>query len=429
MQNETAEYVKECAQRAVNYDHARHHDAAVYFYLEAARVILNLVDKGVLPPQQKVTAQKYVDRADILNNEYDKAVSTSTKTEHQMNVERADFLLNEALSTDEAGKQREALELYAQAVETCLKCTASATSDAEKLKYRTFAERSLERAEAIKTSLDALPAFPEVPAHELAVSLSREDTSLTPSASKAPVPRQKLPKAAPSLSADETKVLAATSKINGRSYVPFLPHDLNERFAYPIPFTDSDGLLALADKQKKRLKDWMRPDEFMPAPKMIEKIDSGTIKQTVVSDCSFVASLAIAARYERRFGSRLITNIIYPQNKNGEPVFNPCGKYMIKFHINGILRKVVIDDRLPIGQHGELLCSYSQNKNELWVSLLEKAYMKVMGGYDFPGSNSNIDLHALTGWIPERIPIRSKNADLDKIFERLFARFHQGAIT
>ncbi|KAG9476084.1 hypothetical protein GDO78_002914 [Eleutherodactylus coqui] len=173
--------------------------------------------------------------------------------------------------------------------------------------------------------------------------------------------------------AEEIEVLRKTSKINGIEYVPFMSVDLRERFAFPIPFS---------------------------------------------------------AAYERRYNKKLITSIIYPQNKKGEPEYNPCGKYMVKLHINGVPRKVIIDDFLPVDHNGELLCSYSNNKNELWVSLIEKAYMKVMGGYDFPGSNSNIDLHALTGWIPERIAMHSDNQSFNKenTFRMLYQRFHKGDV-
>ncbi|KAI1729476.1 calpain family cysteine protease domain-containing protein [Ditylenchus destructor] len=431
------------AEQAVGYDKSGRYDAAIYSYLEAARVIFHLIDGLEVDASYKDVAQKYLDRAGLLRDQSANAVSSHVKSEHQLNVEKAEFLLNEALNSDESEKIQEAQDLYAQAVDFCLKCSKSSADEQKSTKFRQLALRALERAEALKqvqtrkTNPMEMSTinFPSVPVDEISqLSLSHE--APTESGSNWPVnvrptnsmtaPRRK--PADDVLTESELKVLATTSKINKRTYVPFLSVDAKERFAFTIPFSDKDGLLALSEKQKKRLKCWMRPDEFMEEPTVIDRIDSGTIKQTIVSDCSFVASLAIAARYERRFGTQLITNIIFPQNRNSVPIHNPCGKYMVKLNLNGIWRKVIIDDRLPVGHNGELLCSYSQNKNELWVSLLEKAYMKVMGGYDFPGSNSNIDLNALTGWIPERIAIRKDSPEFnkDKVFERLFSRFHQG---
>jgi calpain-7 len=45
--------------------------------------------------------------------------------------------------------------------------------------------------------------------------------------------------------------------------------------------------------------------------------------------------------------------------------------------------------------------------------------MKLMGGYDFPGSNSGIDLYTLTGWIPEHIFVEDKDFVASNVWERL----------
>ncbi|XP_017673423.1 PREDICTED: calpain-7 isoform X2 [Lepidothrix coronata] len=422
------------AQLAVQRDQSGRYQEAVFYYKEAAQALIyaGMAGSNLENIQEKIN--EYLERVQALHSAVQSQKTDPLKSKQQLDLERAHFLVTQAFDEDDKGNAEEAIELYTEAVELCLK-TATETSEAGlQSKLKQLARQALDRAEALKESMSkssqkekstaAKPNQPVRTFFPLGPDFSLNDKPQTIRAVQASEPQGQR------YTAEEIEVLRKTSKINGIEYVPFMSVDLRERFAFPMPFSDKCGKLPLSPKQKAMFAKWVRPDDITNNPTMIYTVSSFSIKQTIVSDCSFVASLAISAAYERRYNKKLITSIIYPQNKKGEPEYNPCGKYMVKLHINGVPRKVIIDDQLPVDHSGELLCSYSNNKNELWVSLIEKAYMKVMGGYDFPGSNSNIDLHALTGWIPERIAMHSDNQafNKDSTFRMLYQRFHKGDV-
>ncbi|KAL0482137.1 hypothetical protein AKO1_013358 [Acrasis kona] len=219
----------------------------------------------------------------------------------------------------------------------------------------------------------------------------------------------------------EIQVLKSTSVINGITYMPW---DDSDGIIPPSDYLycDPHNLLPLSQEQKMYFSCWKRPSQINTdsPPVMINIISAYSITQSVVTDCSFVASLSVAAAFERRHNKKLITSCIHPQDSSGNPSYQPQGHYVVKLYMNGVARGVHIDDLFPVSADNRLLCSHSTNKSEMWVSLIEKAYMKLNGGYDFPGSNSGIDLHALTGWVPEEITLdKLQPPQIDLTWRRL----------
>jgi hypothetical protein len=152
--------------------------------------------------------------------------------------------------------------------------------------------------------------------------------------------------------------------------------------------------------------------------------------QDAGTDCSVVASLcAVISRTERGY-EKLLRNKIWPKDEQQEvPTISKNGKYLVRLNFNGEWRRVVIDDRLPVSQTPRLLHVLDRsNPALLWPALLEKAYLKVRGGYDFPGSNSCSDLWAMTGWIPEQIYLQQNDIDPDDLWKRIFRAFQYGDV-
>ncbi|OBZ91745.1 Calpain-7 [Choanephora cucurbitarum] len=320
------------------------------------------------------------------------------------------------------GDTEHAFDYFSEAAEFFLKAYRGYASDStEKILARENFSLALERAEQSKKSSQHLHSPPIRTRSSSSVS-STDPLSLhriqlgqrsSSSTSFASIENPTDDILTQRLSAEEIEVLKYTSCVNDKTFLPWIDEtDLKEQFSYEARYVDPEGSLRLSEKQLEKFGGWKRPIEMMRHPQLIYLISSTSIIQDIVTDCSFVASLCVAAAYERKFKKQLITSCIYPQNKQGQPCYNPNGKYVVKLVYNGIVRKVVVDDLLPVSRDGTLMCTFSTNRGELWPSIIEKAYMKLMGGYDFPGS-------CLTGWIPEHIFIYDKNFVADNVWDRL----------
>ena len=95
---------------------------------------------------------------------------------------------------------------------------------------------------------------------------------------------------------------------------------------------------------------------------------------------------------------------IYPK-KNGMPIYNPNGHYIIKLYFMGNARRIDIDDKIPCSINGEYILPRCENLNQIWPALLTKALLKLniyKAKHPFyTNFEENIDtsyIYALTGF-------------------------------
>lgn len=101
----------------------------------------------------------------------------------------------------------------------------------------------------------------------------------------------------------------------------------------------------------------------------------------------------------------------------------------MRLYFNGCWRAVEIDDKLPTSKSSRVLHVIDRSHpGLLWPPLVEKAYLKVRGGYDFPGSNSGTDLAVITGWIPQQIFLHDEDVEPQSMWQELCPALAAGEI-
>jgi len=328
----------------------------------------------------------------------------------------------------------EALEVAIQAAETSMRALKLAKDPTEKSQLSKRVQQLLDEADRIKTD----PNWKQVlrASHTSPNGTTASKQTSSGRALKEPVSSRTLPKS-------EQILLLKASLLNGFKFPPWDTPPAAKEFALGEDgelYVDGADL-SLSKFQRDVFDGWRRPAEALPPPAWYSedrshlgphmgfsrKID---IVQDAATDCSVVASLcAGVARAERGY-AKILRAVLHPYDpENGRPQMSENGKYIVRLNFNGCYRKVVIDDRLPTSNTSRVIHVVDRhNPGLLWPALLEKAYLKVRGGYDFPGSNSGTDLWILSGWIPEQVFLQSDDLEPDTFWRRTLNAFNYGDV-
>ncbi|MEQ2262314.1 Calpain-5 [Xenotaenia resolanae] len=177
---------------------------------------------------------------------------------------------------------------------------------------------------------------------------------------------------------------------------------------------------------------WKRPKDLSSDPHLfVDGISAHDLHQGQLGNCWFVAACSSLASREALWQK------VIPDWKDQEWDKEKPETYAGIFHFHfwrfGQWVDVVIDDRLPT-VNGELVYCHSNDRNEFWSALVEKAYAKMCGCYEgLDGGNTADALVDFTGGISEPVDLiengyKNEEEKLHDLFERVLKVHSRGGL-
>lgn len=177
---------------------------------------------------------------------------------------------------------------------------------------------------------------------------------------------------------------------------------------------------------------WKRPKELCSDPHLfVNGISAHDLNQGQLGNCWFVAACSSLASREALW-QKVIPDWKDQEWEDQKPE-NYAGIFHFRFWRFGDWVDVVIDDRLPTA-NGELIYCHSNDKNEFWSALVEKAYAKMSGCYEaLDGGNTADALVDFTGGVSEPMDLMEGKFSTEEeartqLFDRVLKVHERGGL-